>query len=82
MYFPLFLPLWAETRETFLLPADYLIQQSGGGTLGLPRGVGINVHRGTAISMAQQLLHALGCRPVRQKIVRESMTEHMEMEIL
>lgn len=42
----------------------------------------VNVHRGTAISMAQQLLHALGCRPVRQKIVRESMTEHMEMEIL
>ena len=82
MYFPLFLPLWAETRETFSLPADYLIQQSGGGTLGLPRGVGVNVHRGTDIGMAQQLLHVLGSGPVGQEVAGERVPEHMEMEVL
>ena len=48
------MPLQAETRETFLLPADHLIQQPCGGTLGLPRGVGVNVHRGTDVSVSQQ----------------------------
>ena len=33
MYFPLFLPLRAETREIFVIPADRLIRQSRGGTL-------------------------------------------------
>ena len=72
------MPLWAETRETFLLPADYLIQQSGGGTLGLPRGVGVNVHRGTDIGVAQQLLHVLGCRSVGEKVTCERVPEHIE----
>jgi len=67
----LFLPLWAETRESFLLPADHLIQQSCGGTLGLPCGVGVNVHRGTDVGVAQQLLHVLGSRPAGQEAAGE-----------
>ena len=53
-------------KGNFLLPADHLIQQTCGGTLGFPRGVGINVHRGTDIGVTQQLLHVLGSRPVGQ----------------
>ena len=63
--------LAGRNKGNFLLPADYLIQQSGGGTLGLPRGVGVNVHRGTDVSVAQQLLHVLGSRPVGQEVAGE-----------
>ena len=45
MYFPLFFPLRAETRESFLLPIDRLIQQSGGVAFRFLRRVGVNVHR-------------------------------------
>lgn len=78
----MFLPLRAETRETFLLPADYLIQQPRGGTLGLPCGVGVNVHRGTDVGMAQQLLHVLGCRTVGEQIAGERVSKHMEVKVL
>ena len=44
MYFPLFLPLRAETRESFLLSADHLIQQSCGSTLRFPCSVSVNIH--------------------------------------
>ena len=63
--------LAGRNKGNFLLPADYLIQQSGGGTLGLPRGVGVNVHRGTDVGVAQQLLHVLGSRPVGEQVTRE-----------
>mgnify|MGYP001050323719 CR=1 FL=1 len=63
--------LTGRNKGNFLLPADYLIQQSGGGTLGLPRGVGVNVHRGTDVGVSQQLLYVLGRRPVGQEVAGE-----------
>lgn len=51
MYFPLFLPLRAKTRETFLFSAGYFIQQSCGSTLRFPCSVSVNVHCGTDISV-------------------------------
>lgn len=51
--------LMGWNKGNFLLPADYLIQQSGGGTLGLPCGVGVNVHRGTDVGVSEKLLHIL-----------------------
>jgi len=66
--FPCFCPYGLKQGKLFLLPADYLIQQSGGGTLGLPCGVGVNVHRGTDVGVSQQLLHVLGSRPVGQEV--------------
>ena len=61
MYFPLFLPLRAETRESFLLSADYLIQQPCGSTLCFPCSVSVNIHCGTDISVSEKLLHILWC---------------------
>ena len=42
MYFPLFLPLRAETRESFLCPADHLVQQPCGSTLRFPCSVSVD----------------------------------------
>lgn len=81
MYLPLFLPLRAETRESFLLPIDYLIQQSGGVAFRFPRRVCVNVHRGTDIRVPQQFLHVLGSGPIGQEVAREGVPEHMEMEV-
>ena len=64
MYFPLFLPLRAETRESFLLSADHLIQQSCGSTLRFPCSVSVNIHCGTDIGMSEKLLHILRRCPV------------------
>ena len=61
MYFPLFLPLRAETRESFLLSADHLIQQSCGSTLRFPCSVSVNVHCGTDISVSEKFLHIFRC---------------------
>ena len=44
--------------------------------------MGVNVHRGTDIGVAQQFLHILGSRPVGKQIAREGVTEHMEMKVL
>ena len=82
MYFPLFFPLRAETRESFLLSADHLIHQSGGSTLRFPCGVGVDVHCGTDVRVPQQFLHVLGCGSIGQEVARESVTELMEMEVL
>ena len=81
MYFPLFFPLRAETRERFLLPVDHLIQQSGGVAFRFPRRVGVDVHRGTDVRVPQQFLHVLGSRPIGQEVAREGVTKHMEMEV-
>ena len=51
MYFPLFLPLRAETRESFLCPADYLVQQPCGSTLRFPCSVSVDRHRGIDIGV-------------------------------
>ena len=64
MCFPLFLPLRAETRESFLLSADHLIQQSCGSTLRFPCSVSVNIHCGTDIGMSEKLLHILRRCPV------------------
>ena len=64
MYFPLFLPLRAETRESFLLSADHLIQQSCGSTLRFPCSVSVNIHCGTDIGVSEKLLHILRRCPV------------------
>ena len=64
MYFPLFLPLRAETRESFLFSADYFIQQSCGSTLRFPCSVSVNIHCGTDIGMSEKLLHILRRCPV------------------
>lgn len=77
MYFPLFFPLRAETRERFLLPVDHLIQQSGGVAFRFPRRVGVDVHRGTDVRVPQQFLHVLGSRPIGQEVAREGVTKHM-----
>jgi len=61
MYFPLFLPLRAETRESFLLSADHLIQQSCGSTLRFPCSVSVNIHCGTDISVSEKFLHIFRC---------------------
>ena len=81
MYFPLFFPLRAETRESFLLPVDHLIQQSGGVAFRFPRRVGVDVHCGTDIRVSQQFLHVLRSRPIGQEVAREGVAEHMEMEV-
>lgn len=52
MYFPLFLPLRAETRESFLCPADYLVQQPCGSTLRFPCSVSVDGHRGIDIGVS------------------------------
>ena len=39
--------------------------------------MGVNVHRGTDIGVAQQLLHVLGCRSVGEKVTCERVPEHM-----
>ena len=64
MCFPLFLPLRAETRESFLLSADHLIQQSCGSTLRFPCSVSVNIHCGTDIGVSEKLLHILRRCPV------------------
>ena len=35
--------------------------------------MGVDIHRGTDIGVAQQLLHVLGSRPVGEQIARERM---------
>ena len=69
-------------RETFLGRPYNLIQQPCGSSLGLSGGVGVNVHRGTYIRMSQQLLHILGCGPVREKVGRICMPQQMEVKII
>ena len=64
MYFPLFLPLRAETRESFLVSADYLVQQPCGSTLRFPCSVSVNVHCSTDIGVSEKLLHILRRCPV------------------
>ena len=81
MYFPLFFPLRAETRERFLLPVDHLIQQSGGVAFRFPRRVGVDVHRGTDVRVPQQFLHVLGSRPIGQEVAREGVTKHSAVAI-
>ena len=71
MYFPLFFPLRAETRESFLLPVDYPIQQSGGVAFRFPRRVGVDVHRSTDVRVPQQFLHVLRSGPIGQEIACE-----------
>ena len=71
MFFPLFFPLRAETRESFLFPVDHLIQQSGGAALCFPRRVGVDVHRGTDVRVLQQFLHVLWRGPVGQEVARK-----------
>ena len=44
--------------------------------------MGVNVHCGTYIRMSQQLLHILGCCPVREKVGRICMPQQMEMKII
>ena len=44
--------------------------------------MGVNVHRGTDVGVAQQLLHVLGSRPVGEQVTRERVPKHMEMKIL
>ncbi len=51
MYFPLFLPLRAETRESSLCPADYLVQQPCGSTLRFPCSVSVDGHCGIDIGV-------------------------------
>ena len=82
MYFPLFLPLRAETRESFLLSADHLIQQSCGSTLRFPCSVSVNIHCGTDIGMSEKLLHILRRCPVREQIACECVSKLVEMEAL
>ena len=69
-------------RETFLGRPYDLIQQPCGSSLGLSGGVGVNVHCGTYIRMSQQLLHILGCCPVREKVGRICMPQQMEVKII
>ena len=69
-------------RETFSGRPYNLIQQPCGSSLGLSGGVGVNVHCGTYIRMSQQLLHILGCGPVREKVGRICMPQQMEVKII
>ena len=80
--FPSFFPLREEMRETFLGRPYDLIQQPCGSSLGLSGGVGVNVHCGTYIRMSQQLLHILGCGPVREKVGRICMPQQMEVKVI
>lgn len=72
MYFPLFFPLRAETRESFLLPVDHLIQQLSGVAFRFPRRVGVDVYCGTDVRVPQQFLHVLGSGPIGQEVACES----------
>ena len=82
MYFPLFLPLWAETRETFCLGfPDHLIKQSCGSSFRFPLRVSVNVHCGTYVSVSEQFLHILWCCTVGEQIAGECVSQHMKMEI-
>ena len=44
--------------------------------------MGVDVHRGTDVSVAQQLLHVLGRRAVGAQIAGERVPEHMEVKVL
>ena len=83
MHFPLFLPLWAETRETFCLGfPDHLIKQSCGSSFRFPLRVSVDVHCGTYIRVSEQFLHILWCCTVGEQIACECVSQHMKMEIL
>ena len=69
MCFPLFLPLRAETRESFLLSADHLIQQSCGSTLRFPCSVSVNIHCGTDIGVSEKLLPSFGAAPFESRLL-------------
>lgn len=64
------------------MAACHLVQKPCAGTLGLPRGMGVNVHRCADIRMAQQFLHILGSGTIGKKIAGECMPQHMKMEVL
>ena len=82
MHFPLFLPLWAETRETFCLGfPDHLIKQSCGSSFRFPLRVSVDVHCGTYIRVSEQFLHILWCWTVWEQIACECVSQHMKMEI-
>ena len=83
MHFPLFLPLWAETRETFCLGfPDHLIKQSCGSSFRFPLRVSVDVHCGTYIRVSEQFLHILWCCTVGEQIACECVSQRMKMEIL
>ena len=82
MYFPLFLPLWAETREIFCLGfPDHLIKQSCGSSFRFPFRVSVDVHCGTYVSVSKQFLHILWCYTIGEQITGECVSQHMKMEI-
>ena len=82
MYFPLFLPLWAETSETFCLGfPDHLIKQSCGSSFRFPFRVSVDVHCGTYVSVSKQFLHILWCCTIGEQITGECVSQHMKMEI-
>ena len=82
MYFPLFLPLWAETRETFCLGfPDHLIKQSCGSSFRFPFRVSVDVHCGTYVRVPEQFLHIFRCCTIGEQIAGKCVSQHMKMEI-
>ena len=73
----------SENKGNFLLfAADYLIQQSCGGTLRFPCSVSVDIHCGTDISVSEKLLHILWCCPMWEQIACECVAKLVEMEVL
>ena len=73
----------SENKGNFLLfAADYLIQQSCGGTLRFPCSVSVDIQCGTDISVSEKLLHILWCCSIWEQIACECVAKLVEMEVL
>ena len=61
---------------------EKMIQQLGGGPLGLAAGVGVDIQGSLDVRMPQQLLHLLGSGSGGQQVGGEGMAEHVKMKVL
>ena len=58
-----------------------MVEPPGGRSLCFPVCVGIDIHGGSYIGVAQKLLHILGCCTIGQQIGCEGMSEQMEVKL-
>ena len=73
----------SENKGNFLLfAADYLIQQSCGGTLRFPCSVSVDIHCGTDIGVSEKFLHIFRFCAAGKQIACVGVAERVEMEIL
>ena len=73
--------LMRKNKGNFLCSTYHLVEHPGGRSLRFPVGMGIDIHGGSHIGVAQKFLHILWCCAIGQQIGCEGMSEQMEMKL-